>query len=43
MYTAISNTPTRITLLSSGGVNQIPQGIAKPKSKKGSRVQKRKV
>lgn len=43
MYTAISNTPTRITLLSNGNNPTVPGGVMKGRSKKGTRVQKRKV
>lgn len=43
MYTAISNTPTRITLLSNGNNPTVPGGVMKGRSKKGTRVQKRKL
>ena len=43
MYTAISNTPTRITLLSSSNNITSPQPNGKTKTKKGNRSQKKKV
>lgn len=42
MYTAISNTPTRITLLSNTS-QQSMQGTLKNKNRRGSKVPKKKV